>query len=430
MIFRKQQIEPPQLDITNQHVHINIGDHQTVHKVLQILKLGESDLKYLKAFKPIIENNIDEIVRVFYDALHAESSLIQIINDNSSVNRLKVTLTRHIQEMFEGKLDPHYFEQRKQIARVHVRIGLKSQWYISAFQTLMSSIIKLVEENITNSKEQLPLINALTKIFNFEQHLVLETFEAVVEQIKVTNEEEKLQVSKQIIVSTENLAAISEETNASFHQLNSQSREIIQYANKANENSSIAHAEAEAGKTMMSSQSSNMATFMTAFNTISAEAEELVEISKKMEQIISIVTNIANQTNLLSLNAAIEAARAGEAGKGFSVVAGEVRTLSEQTKTSAADVAVLLHTTKDRSEKLQKSILTVEREMSLSESSMQHSVQQFTQILEAMQDTKRQNELMESEIRQMGGVIDQLCEAFDVVTDSADRLANIAQDLG
>ena len=116
MIFRKQQIEPPQLDITNQHVHINIGDHQTVHKVLQILKLGESDLKYLKAFKPIIEKNIDEIVRVFYDALHAESSLIQIINDNSSVNRLKVTLTRHIQEMFEGKLDPHYFEQRKQIA--------------------------------------------------------------------------------------------------------------------------------------------------------------------------------------------------------------------------------------------------------------------------------------------------------------------------
>lgn len=429
MFFSKKVNENSQINLLAINVMLNASNDPNVKKILTMLDLTEEDLKYLKAFQPTIAANIDEIVDTFYDGLEVENELIKIINNHSSVSRLKVTLNRHIQEMFEGVIDNDYLERRKKIARVHVRIGLPSQWYISAFQTLLNKMIKYVGQTVSNCEDQIKTISAITKVFNLEQHLVLVTFEATVEQMKEENEREKKRVSKEIVVSTENLAAISQETNASFHQLNVQSEDIIQYANKATEMSLITENKATQGKSTMMQQSENMATIFNSFHLMSEDILKLVEISQEMEQIMSIVTNIANQTNLLSLNAAIEAARAGEAGKGFGVVAGEVRKLSEQTKESADHVGKLLQTTKQRTTKLLDSLKKIEGDIQLGEVSMKQTVEQFDEILDAMTETKVQNGKMESEIRMMGEVISQLGEAFAVVTSSADHLASIAQEL-
>lgn len=71
------------------------------------------------------------------------------------------------------------------------------------------------------------------------------------------------------------------------------------------------------------------------------------------------IDKISNQTNLLALNASIEAARAGEAGKGFSVVADEIRELSQGTQKSSSGIMEALQSLEVTSDKMTESITTI-----------------------------------------------------------------------
>jgi methyl-accepting chemotaxis protein len=81
-------------------------------------------------------------------------------------------------------------------------------------------------------------------------------------------------------------------------------------------------------------------------NAVSA-ITSLARKSEEIGGITAVIADITQKTNLLALNAAIIAAQAGEHGRSFGVVAGEVRSLSQETADSTAAIAGIIDEIQD-----------------------------------------------------------------------------------
>lgn len=143
--------------------------------------------------------------------------------------------------------------------------------------------------------------------------------------------EEEVEVSK-YADDVKNTYSQIKNINEMFINMNSDFQSFSSHANHINEiidQSDAVISETAKNVTVMAdkihSTNQQLDSVLEVFHHLEGDFANIKDMSKA-------ITGIATKTNLLALNASIEAARAGEAGKGFTVIAEQIRELSNSTK--------------------------------------------------------------------------------------------------
>jgi signal transduction histidine kinase len=144
---------------------------------LRFFELGPEDAALLRAYRPLAERTVDQIVADFYAHLVSFHELRDLLESAPGrIAKLQGLQRDYFLALSEGRFDASYFESRLRVGDAHQRIGLRPAWYIGAFSLYLRLALRALVESTGDGTAILPTVEALIKVICLDMSLAMNTY--------------------------------------------------------------------------------------------------------------------------------------------------------------------------------------------------------------------------------------------------------------
>lgn len=170
-----------------------------------------------------------------------------------------------------------------------------------------------------------------------------------------------------------------------------------------------------------------------AYDEVSLLKEEIQKVMEGINDIAEMshfINTVAEQTNLLALNASIESARAGESGRGFSVIANEIKKLSDSTKVSTGNIYKKIDNLTSEFSKVVDKIDSTIQVFDTTKETMSHSKSAIDHIKSNLSDIGESFQDISANLEEESATMLQIDEKINLLDEKSERLTEACMDIG
>jgi methyl-accepting chemotaxis protein len=213
-----------------------------------------------------------------------------------------------------------------------------------------------------------------------------------------------------------------------MEDLNQTVTEVAQKAEKVSRLTEDANTLSMKGTDLAAQAERGMVSITSSSNEVDKIIVDIKAEMDKIGKIVKLISDLANQTNLLALNAAIEAARAGEAGRGFAVVATEVKSLAQESRASAENIADMIGTLQKKSIAAGEAVASSNREVKLGSEALNQTLRSFNEIVRSIEDISKNVVEVASLSEEQAATVEEVTASINEVQHMVHETSKDAMD--
>lgn len=233
----------------------------------------------------------------------------------------------------------------------------------------------------------------------------------------------------EVVSVTERLAQEMDNQQEQIEEINLTMNEITQEMSRITSSMEEAILQSQESREQNAMAAASMNTLKQNMHSISEDMKASIQAMSSMREsmgdineMLGLISAISKRTKLLSFNARIEASRAGQAGIGFSVVADEIRLLSDQTEEASARIQQVIASGEERMEHVAACLETTDH-------ATVNGIQTLHKAASIFNNTVQLSEALTTQFETIRALTGTISAQSQVISQRVDNLSASAQQV-